>query len=150
MRRIVLAIAVGALFAAATPLAAAEFQKTFKFAVDEWHEIESTDGAVTLHRIRLNPKEGRSTRSAVLRPFNHEYLSTLQVQLEYTNGTERKWRARVAVRWLDEEGRIIDGFSGNEGLEKKSARKLTEMSVPTLKYGLEAAKTLEVDINFEP
>jgi hypothetical protein len=54
------------------------------------------------------------------------------------------------VRWLDEEGRIIDAFSANEVMGKKSARKVAQASVSTLKYGLERAKTLEVEARFEP
>ena len=129
---------------------ATEFERTYDFALDEWHEINDQDGPVTLHRIRINPKEGRVTRSSVLRPFNSEYLETVQIQLEFTNESDSRWRAQISLRWLDSEGRVIDGFTGNEVLGKGAARRITQISVPTLKYGLEVADKLEVGINYEP
>ncbi len=129
---------------------AAEVTRTFDFSLEDWHEIEATDGLVTLHRLRLERKEGRVTKAAICRPYNSEYLETIQIQLEYTNGSSQNWDSRIETRWLDEEGRVIDGFSANEGLDKKSARKVARMSVPTSKYGLERAKTLEVTIHFKP
>ncbi len=98
----------------------------------------------------MDRKESRFNKAAISRPFNQQYLEPIRFQLEYTNGASQKWRARVTVRWLDEEGRVIDGFSVNETLEKKSARKIAQASVATLKYGLERAKTFEVEVRFEP
>lgn len=131
-------------------LGAAEVVKTYDFVVDEWNEIGETDGPVALHRIRIDRKEGRLTKATLARPYNQSYLEPVRFQLEYSNGSSEKWRARVTVRWLDEEGRIIDGFSANEDLGKKSAHKVAQASVSTLKYGLERAKTLEVEVRFEP
>lgn len=135
---------------ASAPLSAAEVVRTYDFTVDEWLEIQETDGAVTLHRIRIDRKEGRLTKSTLARPHNQEFLETVGIQLEYTNESSQKWRTRIMVRWLDEDGRVIDGFSANEEMEKKSARKIAQASVSTLKYGLERARTLEVEIRFEP
>ena len=127
-----------------------EIVKTYEFEMDRWHEIGVSDGPVTLHRIRLDRKEDRLTKSALARPYNQQYLEPIRFQLDYTNGASSKWRARVMVRWLDEEGRVIDGFSANENLQKKSANKIAQASVATIKYGLERAETLEVEIRFEP
>ncbi len=142
-------VVLGPLFGGGT-LGAAEVVKTFDFVVDAWHEIEETDGPVALHRIRIDRKEGRLTKSTLARPYNQSYLEPVRFQLEYSNGSTEKWRARVTVRWRDEEGRIIDGFSANEVMGKKSAHKVAQASVATLKYGLERAKTLEVEVRFEP
>ncbi len=137
-------------FVAVAPAGAAEVVRSYDFDVDEWRQIEETDGAVTLHRIRVDRKEGRLTKSTLARPHNQEYLEAVRFQLEYTNESSQKWKARILVRWLDEDGNIIDGFSANEDLDKKSARKVVQASVSTFKYGLERAKTLEVEIRFEP
>lgn len=142
-------VMIGPLLGGGT-LGAAEVVKSYDFVVDEWHEIGESDGAVTLHRIRIDRKEGRLTKASIARPFNQEYLEPVRFQLEYSNGSSQKWRARVTVRWLDESGEIIDGFSANEELDKKSARKVAQASVSTLKYGLKRAKTLEVEVRFEP
>ncbi|MDH3255137.1 MAG: hypothetical protein OEM62_09115 [Acidobacteriota bacterium] len=152
MKRMILSTMAVLLMVAATgiPASAEEVTRTYEFAVDEWREIQATDGPVTLHRIRLDRKEDRFNKSALARPYNQEYLEPIRFQLEYSNGSTGKWRARVTVRWLDEDGEIIDGFSANETLGKKSAQKVTQASVSTLKYGLAKAKTLEVEIRFEP
>lgn len=150
-----LATLIGSLTVLASALAApaafaAEITKTWEFALHEWHDIDATDGPVTLHRIQLDTKEGRFTKSAINRPYNQEYLETLQFQLEYTNESSTAWKARISVRWLDEEGEVIDGVSANEKLDKKSARKVTKLSMSTLKYGMERAEKLEVTIHYEP
>ena len=146
---LVFCVVIGPLFGGGV-LGAAEVVKTYDFAVDEWQEIGETDGPVTLHRIRIDRKEGRLTKSTISRPYNQSYLEPVRFQLEYSNGSSKKWRARVTVRWLDEEGRIIDGFSANESMDKKSSHKVAQASVSTLKYGIERAKTLEVEVRFEP
>lgn len=152
MRTLSIAICWIALLAALTaaPARALEVTKSFDFALEEWHELDASDGAVTLHRIRLNPQEKRLTKSRVFRPYNQEYLESVAIQLEYTNGSSTNWNARISARWLDEDGEVIDGFSGNEKLDKKAARKVTGLAVSTFRYGLEKAKTLEIAISFEP
>lgn len=149
-----LTLVLGAVLIAALGTAAAApaavFSQSYDFALDSWNEIAASDGPITLHRLRLDLLEGRLTKSSLSRPHNHEYLETARVQLEYTNESTSKWKARVTVRWLDEEGRVIDGIGANETLDKKSARKVASVSVATLKYGLERAKKLEVEIHYEP
>ncbi len=150
-RKVVKAILVAVLLAAGVGVAnAEEVVKSYEFEVDRWHEIAVSDGPVTLHRIRIDRKEDRLTKSVLARPYNQQNLEPVRFQLDYSNGSSSKWRARITLRWLDEEGRVIDGFSANETLQKKSANKIAQASVATLKYGLERAKTLEVEIRFEP
>ena len=127
-----------------------EVVKRYAFAIDVWQPIDATDGPVTLHRIRIDRKEDRITKSMLARPYNQQYLEPIRFQLEYSNNASKKWRARITVRWLDENDQVIDGFSANETLDKKSASKIAQASVATLKYGLAKAKTLEVQVRFEP
>lgn len=145
-----LAVIALALLLGAGAVDAAVVSKKYDFALDSWHDMDAADGPVTLHRMRLDVKEGRLTKSTLTRVYNSEYLETVRIQLEYTNESSGKWNARVTVRWRDAEGRVIDGFSANESLEKKSARKIAQVSLSTLKYGLARAKTLEVEIHYEP
>ncbi len=149
VRSLCAVLALLALIATA-PAAAAQFSQTYDFALDSWHEMEASDGPITLHRVRLDLIEGRLTKSSLARPHNSEYLETVRVQLDYTNTSTSKWTARVSVRWLDAEGRVIDGFSANEKLDRNSARKLAQLSVSTLRYGLDRAQTLEVEVHYEP
>ena len=100
-----------------------EIAKSYEFDIDQWFEIEATDGPVTLHRIRIDRKEARLNKSVLARPYNQQYLEPIRFQLEYSNGSSEKWRARITVRWLDEDGKIIDAFSANEVMGKKSAQK---------------------------
>ncbi len=147
---ILAASAALAVLLLASPAPAAQLSQTFDFAIDRWFPLEAGDGPVTLHRIRLDLLEGRLTKSSLARPYNSEYLETVRIQLDYTNRATAKWSARVTVRWLDAEGRVIDGFSANEKLERNSARKVAQVTLSTLRYGLERAATLEVDIHYEP
>ena len=124
--------------------------KSYDFAVDKWFEIEESDGPITLHRIRIDRKEDRLTKSVIARPYNQQYLEPVRFQLDYTNTSSAKWKTRVTVRWLDEEGSVIDGFSANETFQKNSARRIVQASVATLKYGLQQATTLEVEVRVDP
>ena len=135
---------------AAAPAAAGEVTKTFDFELDAWHEIDAVDGPVKLHRIRLDRKQDRFTKSVLSRPYNQELLDVIRITLEYTNEATSGWKARLDIRWLDGEGRVIDGFGANEKLAKKAARQVVKVSVPTLKYGVERAETLEVKVLFQP
>lgn len=128
---------------------ALEVVKTFDFSLDEWQELESTEDAVTLHRIRLVRNQGRLTKAAFQRPYNQEYLEALQIELDYTNGGSKDKEVRVEVEWLDAEGEVIDGFGANEDLDKKSARKTTSTSLSTARYGLGKAETLKVRLLVE-
>ena len=135
---------------ATAPAAAGEVTQTFDFELDAWHEIGIVDGPVKLHRIRLDRKEDRITKSVVSRPYYQEYLEVLRVTLEYTNEATAGWQARLDIRWLDDEGRVIDGFSANEKLDKKAAKEVVRVSVPTLKYAVQRAETLELKVHYQP
>lgn len=148
--RRIAAAALVACLGIAGPVAAGENIGTFEFKLGEWYELGPKEEPIELHRIRLDRVEGRLTKSALARPHNQQYLQTVRIQLEYTNTSDRKWNARVSASWLDENGDVIDGFSANEALDKRSARKIVQVSLSTLKYGLEKAKTLEVKVHFEP
>lgn len=153
MNRKTLRIVLAALLLAPVAVGIAgaeEVVKSFDFEVDRWYPIEVSDGPVTLHRIRIDRKEDRLNKATLARPYNQQYLQPVRFELDYTNGSSEKWKARVMVRWLDEEDRVIDGFSANETLQKKSAHKTVHASVSTLKYGIERAKTLQVEVRFEP
>ncbi len=146
-----LAMAIAVVFlASAAVLSAGVAERTYEFKLDDWMSLEVDETPIELHRLRMDRIEGRLTKSALSRPHNQEYLETVRIQLEYTNSSDRKWKARLNVRWLDADGQVIDGFSANETLEKRSARKIVQTSVSTLVYGLEQAETLEVEIHYDP
>ncbi len=149
-KNIPLVLILVAALAGVPAAGAEEVTMTYDFDLHEWHAIDKTDGPVTLHRIRLDPKEGRFTKTVLARPYNQEYLETIRIQLEYTNESAKAWDARLTVRWHDQDGELIDGISGNEKLKKKRARETASLSVATLKYGLAHAKTLEVTVHFKP
>lgn len=154
MKTYTLAVAIVAgsfLLGVAQPAAATtEIEKTYSFALDEWHAVELEDGPLTVYRMHIDRKEGRVTKASIIRPYNSEFLDTLRVQLEYTNESSNAWKARVTLRWLDADGQVIDGFSANEKLASKKARGIVSFSVPTLRYGLEQAETLEMTIHVQP
>jgi hypothetical protein len=132
--------------APAEPLRAAT-TKSFDFALETWFDVEHTEGAVTVHRARLTRKSGGFS---VKSPANEPNLQAVEVQIEYSNETDRKWKGWYTIRWLDENGTLIDGFQDKGGFTAKSARRLVNTSVTTLKYGLDRAKKLEIEIFLEP
>ncbi len=138
-----------ALACTALPLAAGEVEKNVNFALDEWIELNATDGPVTLHRIRIAKQSG-ITKSKFLRPGNSEYLQDVQIQLEFTNDTSRDWKARLEVEWLDAGGQVIDGYNDSETLGEDSRRDEQTVTLSTLRYGLDKAKKLHLAIRFEP
>jgi hypothetical protein len=131
------------------PLAqAGEVTKTVPFALDEWIELGTTDGPVTLHRIRL-AKVGGSVKSKVFRPGNSEFLQDVTIELEYTNESAKDdWEAHLDVRWLDGSGEVIDGYDDTEGLDNDTRKDDATVTLSTLKYGLARAKKLQIDIDF--
>lgn len=151
MRKLQIALLIcGLAVAGAVAADGAETVKTYQFSVDTWNPVSVEDGPVTLHRIRLDRKHDRLTQATLSRRANEEYLQPIRYHLEYSNTSSAKRRLRVTVRWLDEEGRVIDGFGATETLAKKSAQRVVQSSVATLKYGLDRAVTLEVELRFEP
>jgi hypothetical protein len=135
--------------ATAAPLAAGQVEKSAPFALDQLIELGATDGPATLHRIRLVRASG-FTKSKLVRPGNSEYLTDVQVQLEYSNDATRDWEARLDIEWLDAEGRPIDGYDDRESLDSDARFEQQTVTLSTLRYGLERAKTIQVRIEFHP
>jgi hypothetical protein len=128
---------------------AGSFETKLPFAFDQWIDIASTDGPATLHRLRL-VRASASTKSRIMRPSGSEYLQDVQIQLEFSNDATRDWDARLRVEWLDEKGVAIDGYNGRENLDSESRHDQATVTLSTLRYGLERARTLTVRIDFDP
>lgn len=147
VRTLCLALAVSALLPAASIAGTAE--KTVTFALDQWVELGSTDGPVTLHRLRL-VREGGVTKSSFMRPGNSHYLADVQIQLEFTNESSNDWEAHFDIEWLDAGGKPIDGYQGKEGLDSEKRHDQQTVTLSTLKYGLDKAKKLRIRIDTNP
>jgi hypothetical protein len=133
--------------ALASSARAGEFHKSVPFAFDQWFDVNSTDGPVTLHRIRI-VREKASAKSRIMRPGNSEYLQDVQIQLEYTNDAKRDWETRMKVEWLDDQGKAIDGYNDDENLDGDSRHDEATVTLSTLLYGLERAKTLSIKLDY--
>jgi len=135
-----------ALFCAVTvPLSAAAVEKSVPFALDQWIELKSTEGPVTLHRIRL-ASQGGLTKSKVFRPGGSSYTTDVQIQLEFSNDSTDDWEARIRFEWLDAAGVVIDGYDGSENLDDEARYEQQTMTLSTLRYGLDKAKKLRLEI----
>lgn len=141
-----------ALLLLATPALAADqhVDKTVPFAFNTWTDLGVTEGPVTLHRIRIVELRGAITKSDLFRPGNTEYLENVEIQLEYTNTATDDWDAHMDITWLDDAGRVIDGYRDDESLSDDSRHKVTTVKLSTLKYGIERAKTFSIKIRVEP
>src|SRR5262245_18526382 len=107
MPRRVLAAALPALIALlALPPAATALEKSAPYALDQWIDLKSTEGPVTLHRIRL-ASQGGITKSKLMRPGSATYLADVQIQLEFTNEATDDWNAVIRFEWLDAAGVVI-------------------------------------------
>jgi hypothetical protein len=124
-------------------------EKDVAFKLDQWIELASTDGPVTLHRVRL-VRQGGVTKSSFMRPGNSKYLDDIQIQLEFTNDSSNDWEARMSIEWLDGEGRPIDGYQGEEGLDSEQRHDQQTVTLSTLKYGLDRARKLKISIDTNP
>ena len=124
-------------------------EKTVTLKLGEWVELASTDGPVTLHRIRL-VREGGITKSSFMRPGNSQYLADVQIQLEFTNDSTNDWEAKFDLEWLDSAGVAIDGYRGQEGLDSEKRHDQQTVTLSTLKYGIDRAKKLRIRIDFQP
>jgi hypothetical protein len=128
---------------------AGEFEKSVPFAFDQWFDIGSNEGPATLHRIRI-VREKASAKSRIMRPGNSEYLQDVQIQLEYTNDASRDWEVRMKVEWFDDKGVAIDGYNDEENLDSDSRHDQATVTLSTLRYGLERAKTLSMRLEYHP
>jgi hypothetical protein len=147
LRKLTIALALMTLLPAATYAGTAE--KTVPFALDQWVDLASTDGPLTLHRVRI-VRQGGVTKSSFMRPGNSKFLEDVQIQIEFTNDSSNDWEARVAIEWLDAEGRTIDGYDGKESLDSEQRHDQQTITLSTLKYGVEKAKKLKIRIDTNP
>ncbi len=146
-RTLCLAAAAAALLPVAT--FAGTVEKNVPFALDQWIELVSTDGPVTLHRLRL-VRQGGVTKSSFMRPGNNKYLDDVQIQLEFTNDSTNDWEARISIEWLDGDGKSIDGYQGDEGLDSEKRHEQQTVTISTLKYGIDKARKLAIRIDTNP
>jgi hypothetical protein len=145
-------LTVFALVALAGPavVQAGEVDTSFPFELDRWYDLDVTDGPVTLHRIRVVEKTTGITKSSIFRAGGSSpYATTAVIELEYSNESSRDWEAKVLAHWVDDQGREIDGYDGEETLGEDERNEDTTMTISTIKYGLEMARQFEVKISFE-
>ena len=138
--------AAAVLLALALPLPAAAIEKSVPFALDQWIELKTTEGPVTLHRIRL-ASQGGVTKSKIFRPGGSAYTADVQIQLEFSNEATADYEARIRFEWLDASGAVIDGFEGGEDLDSEARFEQQTVTLSTLRYGLDRAKTLRFSIS---
>ncbi len=124
--------------------------KTVDFSLGTWIDLNLTEGPVTLHRIRLVEQTGQFTKSQLFRPVGGEYLKTVQIQLEYSNAATKDWEAYLVFEWLDADGEVIDGYRDSESLDDGEVHDTTTVTLSTLKYGLDKAKTIRFTITVSP
>jgi len=142
-------VTLAALLCGSGLASAGTAEKTSTFKIGEWIDLASSDGPVTLHRLRL-VREGGVTKSSFMRPGNSQYLDDVQIQLEFTNDATQDWEARFSIEWVDGDGRAIDGYQGKEGLDSEKRHDQQTVTLSTLKYGLDRAKKLKIRIDYNP
>lgn len=131
------------------PAAAGEVAKSFTFELDKWFELASTDGPVTIHRLRIERVGGGFSKLARL-GGSSEYAASVELQIEYSNDASSDWKADVVVEWLDAKGEVIDGYRSDENLDEGDRHELKKATITTLRYGLDQAKKLRVEIRTNP
>jgi len=135
--------------AVAGQVMAGSFSKTWTFELDKWYEINSSDGPVTIHKMRLEPQSGGLTKSKFFRPGNSQHLKTIQVQIEFSNSSKHDWEADLDISWVDADGKVIDGYKDSEGMNEDENHDRMTVTLSTLQYGLDRAKKLVVKIDYE-
>lgn len=135
--------------AAAGAAAAGEVEKSVAFQLDQWIDLQASDGPVTLHRLRI-ARQSAGAKSMFVRPGNTQYLKDVQIQLEYTNDSTRDWEAQLEVEWLDADGVAIDGYRDKESLDSESRHDEQTVTLSTLRYGLDRARTVRIRVVFQP
>lgn len=133
----------------ALPAVAGDFSKTYTFELDKWFEIASTDGPVTLHRLRLEKVGGGFSKLARM-GGSSDYAASVELQLEYTNDSTNDWDADVIVEWLDAKGEAIDGYRSEINLDEGDRHELKKSTITTLRYGIDQARKLRVEIRTSP
>jgi hypothetical protein len=88
-RVLIVTIAAASIALVATlepaPAVAEMLERSFEFKIGEWHALDTDTSPITLHRIRLDRKDARFSKSTLSRPYNQKFIDTIAVQLEYTN-----------------------------------------------------------------
>ena len=84
-----------------------------------------------------------------MRPTGSDYLADVQIQIEFTNDATADWETHLEFEWLDADGKVIDGFRGNQGLDSETRHEDQTVTLSTLKYGLERAKTIRIKGTFD-
>lgn len=139
-----------ALLVAASALAGGPVDKAVPFELGKWIDLEHTEGPVVLHRIRVVEQTGTITKSTIFRPVGSEYLKTVQIQLEYSNSATKDWDCFMQVEWVDADDKVIDGYRDSESLDDREAHDAATVTLSTLKYGLEKARTLKIRLEVRP
>lgn len=147
-RRICLGFALAALLCT-LPASAGEVSKSFTFELDKWFDLAATDGPLTLHRLRLEKIGGGFTKLARL-GGSSDYAASVELQIEYSNDSSSDWKADVVVEWLDAKGEVIDGYRSDMNLDDGDRHELKKASITTLRYGIDQAKKLRVEIRTNP
>jgi hypothetical protein len=146
------ALAAFAVTAAiSVPARSAPYQRTVPFVLDQWVDIEQKDGPVTLHRLRIERKAGiKGFKSVLTRPGNSQFLQDVQIQLEYSNPSTTDWQVKARIVWLDAADQVIDGYEGTEDLDEGESHELATMLFSTLRYGLDQARRLRIELEVIP
>jgi hypothetical protein len=139
-----------ALLGSSPPAAATVIKQTCDFRMEIWCDIEQTDGGVTLHRVRVTTSDLGIRSLSTNNALNDEYMERVGVQLDYTNEGSSRVKSYIKVRWIDEDGAAIDGFGDEEGLERSTTRGTVRRSIGALRYGLQRARTIEIEVNLNP
>lgn len=139
-----------AVLVAASALAGGPVDKAVPFELGKWIDLEHTEGPVVLHRIRVVEQTGTITKSTIFRPVGSEYLKTVQIQLEYSNSATKDWDCFMQVEWVDADDKVIDGYRDSESLDDREAHDAATVTLSTLKYGLEKARTLKIRLEVRP
>jgi hypothetical protein len=138
------------LLVAASVMAGDAIDRSVPFELGTWIVLERTEGPVVLHRMRVVEQTGTITKSSIFRPSGSEYLKTVQIQVEYSNSATKDWTAWMQVEWVDADGKVIDGYRGDESLDDREVHDLVTVTLSTLKYGLERAKDLKIHLEIKP
>lgn len=132
------------------PALAGEAHKEIKLEFDRWIDLKVTDGPVTLHRFRLVRGVAGSIKSKIARPTNSRYLEDVRLEVEYSNDASRDWELTVRGEWSDAQGVTVDGIDQSESLDDGKRFESVTITFPTLRYGLERASKLKLDLFFQP
>lgn len=134
------------VLAMAAPAPAETIDRSFPFELDTWFDLDYRDGDITVKRVRVKTV-GSNFKSKVFRPGKTEFVTDVQVQVEYSNRGSHDVEADLDIVWVDSQGREIDGYRGEEDMDEGENDEMTA-AMSTSKYGLEVAKKLIVKIDF--